>query len=136
MSDLDAVEYYGSCHCGAVKFKILAPAELSIIQCNCSICFVSGYLHLHIKRKNFTLLSGADQLISYRFNTKQACHTFCKTCGIKPFYNPRSHPEDYSINVRCLNIPDNKISRVTQFNGKSWEENISSFPKQPVNEQS
>jgi len=132
MNTSNLIEYSGSCHCGAIKFTVRAPAKLSVVECNCSICYASGFLHLHIKNENFSLLSGAKKLVAYRFNTKKACHTFCKTCGVKPFYRPRSHPNDYSINVRCLDIPSAGTMSITPFDGKNWEENISTFPEQPV----
>lgn len=128
------IKYYGGCHCGAVRFEVYAPAQLVVIECNCSICYASGFLHLHIKNEDFTLLCGEALLNIYRFNTMQARHTFCKICGIKPFYRPRSHPNDYSINVKCLEIPTTTIIVTVPFDGKHWEQNIEQFPEQPVGE--
>ena len=54
----------------------------------------------------FELLSGADALTTYRFNTGTAQHTFCATCGIHPFYIPRSDPDKIDVNVRCLDGVD------------------------------
>jgi len=123
--------YKGSCHCNKVQFEIQAPKNFSAIECNCSVCSKSGYLHLHIKKENFTLISGKNILISYRFNTKEAEHLFCRYCGIKSFYQPRSHKNSYSINVRCLDDIDVNTVKIEFYNGRSWEDNIKNFPDQP-----
>ena len=92
----------GGCHCGAVAFEVDAPARLRVSDCNCSICRTSGYLHLIVPRARFRLLQGADALTEYRFNTGSARHLFCRSCGVKSFYVPRSNPDGYSVNARCL----------------------------------
>ena len=92
----------GVCHCGAVAFEVDAAARLRVSDCNCSICRMSGYLHLIVPRARFRLLKGADALTEYRFNTGTARHLFCRHCGVKSFYVPRSNPDGYSVNARCL----------------------------------
>jgi len=96
------VTHRGGCHCGAVAFEVDAPAHLVVSECNCSICGMSAFLHLIVPRARFRLLRGADALSEYRFNTGTAQHLFCSRCGVKSFYVPRSNPDGYSINVRCL----------------------------------
>lgn len=96
------VTHRGGCHCGAVSFEVEAPARLTVSDCNCSICRMSGYQHLIVPRARFRLVSGADALAEYRFNTGTARHLFCRRCGVKSFYVPRSNPDGYSVNVRCL----------------------------------
>jgi hypothetical protein len=96
------VTHRGGCHCGAVAFEVDAPARLTVSDCNCSICRMSGYLHLIVPRARFRLLRGADELAEYTFNTNTARHLFCRTCGVKSFYVPRSNPDGYSVNARCL----------------------------------
>jgi hypothetical protein len=96
------VIHNGGCHCGAVKFEVEAPARIVASDCNCSICRMSGYLHLIVPRSRFRLLQGADELTEYKFNTGTARHLFCSRCGVKSFYVPRSNPDGYSVNVRCL----------------------------------
>jgi hypothetical protein len=113
--------YQGSCHCGAVKFEINAPEEITCEDCNCSICFKSGYLHLIIPKSDFKLLQGESSLTTYTFNTGVAKHPFCKICGIKSFYIPRSNPDGYDVNVRCLE-PQPKVMKVEEFDGTNWEE--------------
>ena len=99
---MSQVTHRGGCHCGAVAFEVDAPARLTVSDCNCSICRMSGYQHLIVPRARFRLLSGADSLSEYRFNTGTARHLFCRHCGVKSFYVPRSNPNGYSVNARCL----------------------------------
>jgi len=114
----------GSCHCGAIKFSITAPARITARRCNCSICTMTGFLHLIIEDKDFTLLQGEDNLGSYRFNTRVARHLFCRTCGVKSFYIPRSHPHGISVNVNCLDHSTIENITIQDFDGQNWEENI------------
>ncbi len=113
--------YQGSCHCGAIKFKVESENDIEAEQCNCSICSKSGFLHLIVPLSKFKLLQGEDQLTSYRFNTGVAKHTFCKICGIKPFYIPRSNPDGIDINVNCLDTKPESVS-ISQFDGQHWEQ--------------
>ena len=114
----------GSCHCGAVRFEVEAPVRLDLVECNCSMCSRVGYLHLFVGKSDLTLLSGEAALTSYRFNTRVACHTFCATCGIKPFYVPRSHPDGYSVNARCLDPSTIESTTIEPFDGAHWEDQI------------
>ena len=115
------MEYPGSCHCGAVKFTVDAPEDVEVEDCNCSICTKSGYLHLIVPKSKFQLLTGEDVLSAYTFNTGVAKHFFCKVCGIKPFYIPRSNPDGYDVNLRCLDIQPKSV-RAIPFDGLHWEE--------------
>lgn len=96
------ITHRGGCHCRRVRFEIDAPATIEALDCNCSICRMTGFLHLVVPASRFRLLSGDGDLTEYRFNTGTARHLFCRHCGVKSFYVPRSHPDGYSINVRCL----------------------------------
>ncbi len=96
------VTHRGGCHCRRVRFEIDAPAAIEALDCNCSICRMTGFLHLVVPASRFRLLSGDAELTEYRFNTGTARHLFCRHCGVKSFYVPRSHPDGYSVNVRCL----------------------------------
>lgn len=114
--------YKGSCHCGAISFEVDAPEKLELEDCNCSICSMSGYLHLIVPKKQFRLQAGEDFLQTYTFNTGVARHTFCKRCGIKPFYIPRSNPDGVDVNARCLDASLKKM-KVVKFDGLHWEQN-------------
>ena len=96
------VTHRGGCHCGAVAFEVEAPARVTVSDCNCSVCRMSGFLHLIVPAARFRLLRGAEELSEYRFNTGTARHLFCRRCGVKSFYVPRSNPDGYSVNLRCL----------------------------------
>jgi len=111
----------GGCHCGMVRFEVEAPDEPTVSECNCSICSESGYLHLIVPKERFRLVSGTDDLTEYRFNTGAARHLFCRHCGIKSFYVPRSHPEGISVNARCLDPGTVKRMNMRQTDGRNWE---------------
>ena len=102
MSEVAFVVHRGGCHCGRVRFEVDAPAAIAALDCNCSICRMSGFLHLIVPAARFRLLAGAEALTDYAFNTGTATHRFCRQCGIKSFYVPRSHPDGFSVNARCL----------------------------------
>lgn len=116
------MRYTGSCHCGAVTFEVEAPANLEVDECDCSICAKTGYLHLIVPSSRFRLLTGEDHLTTYTFNTRVAKHTFCRICGIKPFYVPRSNPDGVSVNARCLE-PKPQSIEIVAFDGRNWEDN-------------
>lgn len=116
------MKYVGSCHCKSVTFEVEAPEILEANRCNCSICAKSGFLHLIVPLSRFQLLTGAESLSTYAFNTGVAKHTFCKICGVKPFYTPRSNPDGVDINVNCLDISPKELI-IGNFDGQNWEDN-------------
>src|SRR5476649_1447835 len=118
------IRHSGGCHCGRVRFEVFAPEQPEVWDCNCSICAKVGYLHLIVPASRFKLLSGAEQLTSYQFNTGTAKHLFCAVCGVKSFYVPRSHPDGYSINARCLDAGTVSALRVSAFDGQNWEQQV------------
>lgn len=122
MSEQALVTHRGGCHCGRVRFEVLAPARVEVSDCNCSICSKSGYLHLIVEGAHFKLLSGREVLSTYTFNTGTARHLFCSVCGVKSFYVPRSHPDGFSINARCLDPGTLQEMIVRPFNGQEWEQ--------------
>lgn len=114
----------GGCHCGAVRFQIRLPDVVDVRRCNCSICQMCGHLHLTVARSDFELLAGEDRLTEYRFNTGVARHLFCSVCGIKSFYVPRSHPDAWSVNLNCVELPEAIEVRMEEFDGDQWEAHI------------
>ena len=122
------VSHRGGCHCGAVRFEVDAPAAIEAVACNCSICGMTGYQHLIVPARAFRLLAGHETLACYTFNTKVAKHYFCSHCGIKSFYVPRSHPDGYSVNVRCLEPGTITAVTMGNYDGRHWEENAGSLP--------
>ena len=111
----------GGCHCGDVKFEVRAAADLDLLECNCSVCARSAYLHLIVPASDFRLLAGADALADYRFGTGTARHLFCRHCGVKSFYVPRSHPDGFSVNARCLDSSTVVSMTTKPFDGRNWE---------------
>ena len=118
---MEQVTHRGGCHCGAVSFELRAPARITVQRCNCSMCRMSGFEHLIVPATRFKLLSGGQQLQCYTFNTGTAKHLFCQRCGVKSFYVPRSNPDGYSVNARCLGqaLPDSTVHE--PFDGRHWE---------------
>jgi len=85
---------------------------------------MTGYEHLIVSAEDFNLLDGENELVEYRFNTGTARHLFCRRCGVKSFYVPRSHPDGFSVNLRCLD-PGQLSSALHQpFDGAHWEKSI------------
>jgi centromere protein V len=114
----------GGCHCGNVKYEVHTAADVVAQQCNCSICLKSGYLHLIVARRDFRLLQGEDALQTYQFNSGVAQHFFCRNCGTKSFYVPRSHPDGISVNVNCLAREGITSLQIQPFDGANWEQNV------------
>jgi hypothetical protein len=115
------ITHRGGCHCGAVRFEVDAPADIEVWSCNCSMCEKTAFLHLIVPASRFRLLTPWQRISTYTFNTGIAQHLFCRTCGIKSFYVPRSNPDGYSVNVRCLNAGTIASMQVKPFDGKDWE---------------
>lgn len=121
------VTHRGGCHCRRVRFEVEAPAALRVQDCNCSLCRMSGFLHLIVPGTRFRLLSGADDLSEYSFNTGVAKHRFCGVCGIKSFYIPRSNPDGVDVNARCLDEGSVLSLQVEPFDGQNWEQHAASL---------
>ena len=115
------IQHQGGCHCGRVRFEVLAPAVINVSQCNCSICSKSGFQGMTVPRDRFTLKSGEESLTEYTFDSGVAKHLFCKHCGIKSFYIPRSHPDGVSVNASCLDPGTVEDMNIKQFDGQNWE---------------
>ena len=118
------IVHKGGCHCRRVRFEIRAPADIEVTRCNCSICRMTGYLHLFVAKADFRLTEGQEAIETYRFNSGVAQHYFCRHCGIKSYYIPRSHPDGVSVNVRCLDPGTVESQEITDFDGANWEKNI------------
>lgn len=121
-NDGELVEHRGGCHCGRVRFSLRAPARLRVQRCNCSICRMTGFEHLIVPASRFTLLSDPAALSVYTFNTGVARHLFCRHCGIKSFYVPRSNPDGYSVNLRCIEPGTMTAVEYEDFDGQNWEQ--------------
>jgi len=112
----------GSCHCGAVQFRIEADIT-DVYRCDCSLCSMKNALMTSVHKDDFTLVAGEDVLSEYRWNTGVARHFFCSTCGIYPFHRKRAMPDYYGVNVNCLQGFDTSAVKVRQAEGKSMTVN-------------
>ena len=125
MTDHEGAWQNGGCHCGAVRFRVFV-AGAKAIACNCSICAKKGMVNLIVTSEQFELIDGAASLSTYQFNTRAARHKFCKHCGIHPFSHPRSHPDGYDVNARCLDGGCDHFE-VEGFDGQNWEASVASI---------
>ena len=112
----------GGCHCGAVRFAAEVSEAVEVLDCNCSICAKTGFRHLMVPHADFRLVSGQEALTSYRFGTGTAEHLFCGVCGVKSFYQPRSHPDAWSVNFNALDDVSGLRVVFTHFDGRHWEQ--------------
>ena len=121
--DILKKKYLGGCHCKKVLFEFTSLIKVKLIKCNCTICKPLRYLHLIIPHKDFKLISNIKNIQIYQFGTKKAKHFFCKFCGVKSFYQPRSHQNAYSINYNSIKDPP-KINQIIKFDGSNFEKNL------------
>jgi hypothetical protein len=121
--------YEGGCHCERVRFRVRVDLD-AVSDCNCSMCTKKGILHLIVPPERFELIRGREELSTYAFNTGTAKHTFCRHCGIHPFYVPRSDPDKIDVNARCLDGVDLSRLRPRAFDGKNWEQAIGGFQRE------
>jgi len=115
--------YDGGCHCGRVRFRVTGDLD-DTVYCNCSLCGMKGFLHLIVPPQQFECTSGEAELSTYQFGSKTARHTFCRVCGVHPFYVPRSDPDKIDVNVRCLDGVDMTSLSPKPFDGRNWDSAI------------
>lgn len=113
----------GGCHCGAVRWEAETDDDIVVDACNCSICAMTGFLHVIVPSSRFRLLTDPAALQTYVFNTAVAKHLFCKICGIKSFYVPRSNPDGFSLNLNCMDRTPFRSIEIRAFDGQNWEAN-------------
>ena len=116
----------GGCHCKAVRFEFLAPSDLTLYRCNCSVCTMVDFVHLIVPKQQFKLLTPETDLGLYTFGSGVAKHYFCHHCGIKSFYIPRSNPDGVSISWRCVDEPRPDFP-IEPFDGQNWEKHADSL---------
>jgi hypothetical protein len=112
----------GGCHCGAVRFEAEVPQQVTVLDCNCSICSKTGFRHIIVPHGDFRLMRGDEVLTSYRFGTGAAEHLFCRVCGVKSFYQPRSHPDAWSVNLNAVDDTAGLAVTSQSFHGRNWEQ--------------
>ncbi|MCB9655375.1 MAG: GFA family protein [Deltaproteobacteria bacterium] len=110
----------GSCHCGAVTFEVHLEHGLEDVRrCNCSLCRRKGAVMASVPIQGFRIITGADFLTLYQWNTKTAEHYFCRRCGIYTHHRRRSNPSQYGFNVACLDGVDPYALEISIGNGAS-----------------
>ena len=99
----DAILHDGACHCGAVRFRVrLADGLATVRRCTCSYCRMRGAIAVTAGVGDLEIVAGADNLTLYQFNTRTAKHWFCRSCGIYTHHKRRGNPDEYGVNVACL----------------------------------
>ncbi len=102
-SNDDRPTYQAACHCGAVRFSVrLTDGLRTARRCNCSLCRMRGAVAVSANLNDLTVTQGKEALTLYQFNTREAKHYFCSTCGIYTFHQRRSAPDQYGVNVACI----------------------------------
>ena len=92
-----------NCHCGEVQLDLYLPNGFEKIRrCNCSICSRKGAVVSSVLKKNLTVVKGQKLLSKYQFSTKTAKHYFCSRCGIYTHHQRRSDPNEFGINMGCI----------------------------------
>lgn len=112
--------YKGSCHCGRAQFEVNIADLKKVRVCDCSICRKRGALNVRVEENDIKILSDLDGLTLYQFHTKTAKDYFCPTCGVMPFRRPRTAPELWTVNVRCLEGVDLEQLEVTKVYGSKF----------------
>ena len=112
----------GGCHCGAVRWEADVPAQVTVHDCNCSMCAKLGYQHIIVPASRFRLLKG-ETIRTYTFGHHIAQHHFCSVCGVKSHYVPRSNPDGFSLNYRCIDNDPFEDVVIEAFDGQNWEAN-------------
>ncbi len=112
--------YNGSCHCGAVTYKVTADID-NVLECNCSICNRAGWRLTFVNADQFELLSGEDRVTDYQFAKKHLHHPFCNVCGVRAYsWGPSEDGSTmYAVNTRCLEGFDASAVEVNQYDGAS-----------------
>ena len=106
-----------SCHCGKIKIEVNITELGKLMRCNCSICKKKGSIMAAIDLKNLKIVEGEEYLSMYQFNTNVAKHYFCKKCGIYTHHQRRSNPNEFAINVGCIDDLDpNKYFKLEVVN--------------------
>jgi hypothetical protein len=92
-----------ACHCGAVRFRVaLSDGLKTARRCTCSYCRMRGAIAVSAELGGISFIAGEDRLSCYQFNTGTAKHYFCSVCGIYTHHQRRSNPDQYGVNVACL----------------------------------
>ncbi|XP_030790433.1 centromere protein V-like protein 3 [Rhinopithecus roxellana] len=123
------VHHTGGCHCGAVRFAVWAPADLRVVDCSCRLCRKKQHRHFLVPASRFTLLQGADSIVTYRSNTHPALHSFCSRCGVQSFHAAVSDPRVYGVAPHCLDEGTVRSVVIEEVGGGDPGEEAAKEPK-------
>ena len=112
--------YKGSCHCGAAQSEVDIPNLKQVRVCDCSICTKRGALNIRVNAQDFRLLSKLEDLTLYQYHTMTAKNYFCPVCGIMPFRCPRTAPDVWTVNARCLDGVDLEALEIEKIYGSQY----------------
>lgn len=107
--------YVLSCHCGDIRLEI--DAELTeVLECNCSMCGRSGFLHWKVPAKSLRLITEKRRLTTYVWRDVAGGHQFCATCGTGILRT--GYPGDrVSVNARCIEGIDVFVLSIRRYDG-------------------
>ena len=92
-----------SCHCGAVQIDLYLPnGVVEPRRCDCSMCRRRGAIAISVPLAGLKIVAGHEKLKLYQFNSHTAKHYFCSVCGIYTHHQRRSNPQQYGVNLGCL----------------------------------
>lgn len=113
--------YQAACHCKTVRFTLRLPDGLrSARRCNCSYCSMRGAVAVSTSLDNIEVLQGQEALTLYQFNTREAKHYFCRHCGVYTFHQRRSAPDQYGVNLACIEgMGPFDVAELPVFEGRS-----------------
>ena len=97
--------YHGSCHCGTIRFEVVADLSAGTQKCNCTICTKMRLWSLKVAPEALRLISGEAALADYTYGNHVAHHFFCRHCGIRPFERvdlPPPRATYLNVSVVCL----------------------------------
>ena len=92
-----------ACHCGSVELNVRLTDEFNTIRrCSCSYCRMRGAVAVSANLDGIEFVKGQENMTLYQFNTNAAKHYFCSTCGIYTHHQRRSNPNQFGVNVSCI----------------------------------
>jgi len=119
--------YEGSCHCGAVRFRLTCEPITAGLRCNCSMCRRRGaVMSSRYFRSDELVVTGLAALACYRFGDLTMNHHFCRSCGIHPFSEvvtddyPPLRTGDRRVNLGCIDELDAPALELTLVDGRSF----------------
>ena len=93
------------CHCGNIELEV--TAELAdVVECNCSICVRSGFLHWYVPPDQVKLVHPSPLLSTYSWRSITGGQHFCPRCGTAVIRTSTQFPPPVSINARCIENVD------------------------------